>query len=82
MHLNHRDNLERISIQLDKAYSLLGFLGDHFEEATPDVNRLQMGYRAHSHLLNTINDIIFEQKRLLDEAIYELQFYREGGDTQ
>ena len=61
--------LEKIAVELEKAYSLLGLLGEYFEDAKPNVDSLLMRYRMYSQLLHVVDDIVLAQMTSLDGVI-------------
>ena len=60
-----RDKLEQISIELEKATSILGFVGDHFGKTSPTPTELMYRYKMYSSAFDFAFDTICEQKEAL-----------------
>ena len=62
-------DLEDISVELEKAHALLGFMEGYFMHAKPDANQLLLRYKMYMYLTHTTSDIILGQADKLGKII-------------
>ena len=67
------EELENVSIEMEKLRSLLSLLESYFEHGSPSSAFIAANYKTYANLYFVINDMVIRQSKVIDGLLEKMQ---------